>query len=64
MPKEDAAESPVARTISKIVPNYQEEARRIVFLPGRVVGGIEPSDDPLIPGRDGAYAISFARRAQ
>jgi catalase len=34
----------------------------LLFIPGRLTDGIEPSDDPLIAARDGAYAVSFGRR--
>ena len=34
----------------------------LLFTPGRLTVGIEPSDDPLITARDGAYAESFKRR--
>ncbi len=38
--------------------------KKLLFLPGQLVDGIEKSDDPLIDVRDGAYAISFSRRSQ
>ena len=49
-------------TIDKAVPNSAEAEKALLFLPGLVTDGIEPSDDPLIPVRDGAYAVSFSRR--
>jgi catalase len=36
----------------------------LLFLPGNVTEGIEPSDDPLIPARDNSYAVSFGRRRE
>ena len=38
--------------------------KAIVFFPGLLPDGIEASDDPLIPARDGAYAESLTRRTQ
>ena len=49
-------------TIQKVVANSAEAEKQLLFLPGRVIDGIEPSDDPLIQGRDDAYAVSFSRR--
>jgi catalase len=49
-------------TIDKAVPNSLEAQKALLFLPGRLVDGIEASDDPLIDVRDGAYAVSFSRR--
>ena len=39
-----------------------EAQKKLLFLPGQLTDGIEPSDDPLIGLRDGAYAVSFSRR--
>ena len=33
----------------------------LLFSPGRLTVGIEPSDDPMITARDGAFAESFRR---
>ncbi|WGJ15874.1 catalase family peroxidase [Methylocapsa sp. D3K7] len=49
-------------TIDKPVSNSLEAQKTLLFLPGQLVEGIEPSDDPLIGVRDGAYAVSFSRR--
>ncbi len=49
-------------TIDKAAPNSLETQKELLFLPGRLIDGIEPSDDPLIAVRDGAYAVSFSRR--
>jgi catalase len=35
--------------------------KALLFLPGNVTDGIEPSDDPIIDV-NGSYAISFSRR--
>ena len=51
-------------TIDKIVPDSSEAQKKLLFLPGALVPGIEKSDDPLIDVRDGAYAVSFGRRSQ
>ncbi|MDB5406997.1 MAG: catalase [Rhodospirillales bacterium] len=49
-------------TIDKAVPNSAEAQKPLLFLPGQLTDGIEPSDDPLIDVRNGAYAVSFSRR--
>jgi catalase len=49
-------------TIDKSVPDSLEAQKKLLFLPGQLTDGIEPSDDPLIGLRDGAYAVSFSRR--
>jgi catalase len=49
-------------TIDKAVPDSAEAQKGLLFLPGLLTDGIEPSDDPLIAVRDGAYAESFSRR--
>lgn len=49
-------------TIDRVVANSDEAQKQLLFLPGNVTDGIEPSDDPLIDARDAAYPISFARR--
>ncbi|HZU17760.1 MAG TPA: catalase family peroxidase [Candidatus Dormibacteraeota bacterium] len=38
------------------------DERRLLFDPARLVDGIEPSGDPLIPARSRIYAISYQRR--
>jgi catalase len=50
-------------TIDKPVANSLEAQKALLFLPGQVTDGIEPSDDPLIDTRNGAYAESFSRRS-
>jgi catalase len=49
-------------TIDKSVANSAEAQKTLLFLPGALTDGIEPSDDPLIDARDAAYAVSFSRR--
>ena len=49
-------------TIDKTVPNSAEAEKALLFLPGQVTDGIEPSDDPLIDVRNAACAVSFSRR--
>ncbi|QXX75686.1 Catalase-related peroxidase [Methylovirgula sp. HY1] len=49
-------------TIDKAVPDSMAAQKKLLFLPGQLVDGIEKSDDPLIDVRDGAYAVSFSRR--
>jgi len=51
-------------TIEKASPDSLEAQKQLLFLPGQVIDGIDPSDDPLIAVRDGAYAVSFSRRSQ
>jgi catalase len=49
-------------TIDKTVADSVAAEKKLLFLPGRLTDGIEPSDDPLIAARDGSYAVSFGRR--
>jgi catalase len=49
-------------TINKTVADSLDAQKKLLFLPGQLIEGIEPSDDPLIAVRDGAYAVSFSRR--
>ncbi|MGD0584551.1 MAG: catalase family peroxidase [Oryzomonas sp.] len=50
-------------TIDRTVADSAAAERKLLFLPGRLTDGIEPSDDPLIAARDAAYAVSFGRRS-
>ena len=50
-------------TIDKPVADSLEAQKKLLFLPGQLTAGIEPSDDPMIEIRNGAYALSFSRRA-
>jgi len=49
-------------TIDKAVANSTEAEKPLMFLPGQLANGIEPSDDPLIDVRDAAYPVSYSRR--
>jgi catalase len=49
-------------TIDKSVADSIAAQKELLFLPGRLTDGIEPSDDPLITARDSSYAVSFGRR--
>jgi catalase len=51
-------------TIDRFVADSAEQQKQLLFLPGNLTAGIEPSDDPLIAARDNAYPISYARRNQ
>lgn len=42
---------------------HNRSSLKLLFLPGRLTDGIEPSDDPLIAARDGSYTVSFGRRS-
>jgi catalase len=37
--------------------------KKLLFTPGRLTDGIELSDDPVLPARDGSYAESFKLRS-
>lgn len=50
-------------TIDTPVEDSESAEKELLFLPGRVIDGIEPSDDPMIAIRDATYALSFARRS-
>ncbi len=49
--------------IDKAVADSETVQKKLLFLPGRLTDGIEPSDDPLIAARDASYAVSFGRRS-
>jgi catalase len=51
-------------TINKIDADSLEEQKKLIFLPGALIPGIEESDDPLVDVRDGAYVVSYGRRNQ
>ena len=50
-------------TLSETVADSNVVQQTLLFTPGRLTDGIEPSDDPLIAARDGSYAESFRRRS-
>jgi len=41
----------------RAVANSDEVQRQLLFLPGNLTDGIEPSDDPLIDARDGGLSL-------
>ena len=49
-------------TITRAVPDSDEAQKKLLFLPTNLIDGIDASDDPIIPIRGGAYAVSFSRR--
>lgn len=49
-------------SVTSVAAGSDAVQRRLLFDPGHVTAGIEPSGDPLILARSGAYAISYARR--
>ena len=49
-------------TIDHVVADSDAVQKQLLFLPGNLTDGIEPSDDPLIDVRDAAYPVSYARR--
>ncbi|HKT34708.1 MAG TPA: catalase family peroxidase [Nitrospira sp.] len=50
-------------TITKAVADSQAAERKLLFVPGALVPGIEPAD-PMIAVRSAAYIVSLSRRAQ
>ena len=50
--------------LAAAVADSADPQKKLLFLPGNLTDGIEPSDDPLIPARDGSYAVSFGRRSE
>jgi catalase len=50
-------------TIDKPVADSLDAQKNLLFLPGQLTEGIETSDDPMVEIRNGAYAVSFSRRA-
>jgi len=51
-------------TLNKMAANSQEAEKKLLFVPTRLIEGIELSDDPLPLERAAAYAVSFDRRSQ
>jgi len=49
-------------TLDKAVNDGEQAEKKLLFLPGQLLDGIEPSDDPMIDIRNSAYAESFSRR--
>ena len=50
-------------TITKAVADSQAAEKKLLFMPGAVVPGIEAAD-PMIAARSAAYIVSLSRRAQ
>ena len=46
-------------TLDKAVKDSEQAEKKLLFLPGQLPDGIEPSDDPMIDIRNSAYAESF-----
>jgi len=49
-------------TLDKTVADNLAAQKKLLFLPEQLTDGIEISDDPLVPARNAAYAVSFSRR--
>ena len=50
-------------TITKAVADSEAAEKKLLFVPGALVPGIEPAD-PMIAARSAAYIVSLSRRAQ
>jgi catalase len=50
-------------TITKAVADSQTAEKKLLFVPGALVPGIEAAD-PMIAARSAAYIVSLSRRAQ
>jgi catalase len=50
-------------TITKAVPDSQTAEKKLLFMPGALVPGIEAAD-PMIAARSASYIVSLSRRAQ
>ena len=50
-------------TITKAVADSQAAEKKLLFMPGAVVPGIEAAD-PMIAARSASYIVSLSRRAQ
>jgi hypothetical protein len=50
-------------TIDKPVADSLDAQKKLLCLPGQLTKGIETSDDPMVEIQNGAYAVSFSRRA-
>jgi catalase len=48
--------------VRRIAENSDALQRAMIFDPMRLVDGIEPSDDPILQARPGAYSVSDRRR--
>jgi catalase len=45
------------------VADSQTAEKKLLFMPGALVPGIEPAD-PMIAARSASYIVSLSRRAQ
>lgn len=50
-------------TITKLVPDSEAAEKKLLFMPGMLVPGVEAAD-PMIADRSAAYLVSSARRAK
>jgi catalase len=48
--------------VHKIAENSDALQCSLIFDPMRLIDGIEPSDDPVLKARPGAYSVSYRRR--
>jgi catalase len=48
--------------VRRIAENSDALQRTMIFDPMRLIDGIEPSDDPMLQARSGAYSVSYRRR--
>jgi catalase len=48
--------------LQSVSPTSGADERQLIFDPGNVVDGIEPSADPILLARSPAYSISYERR--
>ncbi|MBV9076972.1 MAG: catalase, partial [Methylobacteriaceae bacterium] len=51
-------------TLDKAVPDSRDAEKKLLYLPGQLIDGVEVSDDPMVDIRSGAYALSFSRRQE
>jgi catalase len=49
-------------TLNEMLPDAEAFAKATMFNPLALVDGIEPSNDPVLLARPGAYTVSFGRR--
>jgi len=49
--------------ITKVVADSQTAEKKLLFMPGTLVSGIEAAD-PMIAARSAAYTISATRRSK
>ena len=48
-------------TITRLLPDSEEQEQKLMFSPAAVVDGIQPAD-PMVLDRSAAYSVSYARR--